>query len=528
MLTRAAVYASKGVAASSQPLAVSAGLWALRNGGSFADAAIAASAVLCVVEPWASQLGGDAFIVLYDAKKRQTLALNASGAAPRQAHPDRFPDGIPLRGLSAATVPGLVDAWFTLHGLYGTQPVARLLEPAIDYAQNGYPASPRKANIWRQAQRTPELKAILPALLHRQTAPGAGSTLRCPDTAWCLRQIAQGGRDAFYKGEIADRLIRYSRENNGLFEPEDFAAHRTDTLEPLKVEYRGYTVHGQPPVSQGIILLEALKIIEDYDLKTLSLPDRLHVTVEAVKCAFADRWAVLGDPKAVQNPMEKMLSKEFAQQRKNAIDMKRAQTVPASGFNEHDTTYFCIADEQGNAISFIQSVYHPFGCGVVAEGTGVLFNNRMRGFSLNPKSQNRLQPRKRPIHTLNAYLITKDDRLSYVSGTPGGDVQVQTNLQIVNQLIDFRQNPQAAIEQPRWAWQPRNSTEPSEGNLLVEIPVEQAQEWQNACEELKRRGHQVQTVPIGGHPSTVQIIQRTNDAYAAGSDPRSEGQAAGY
>lgn len=528
MLTRSVVYASKGMVASSQPLAVSAGLWALRNGGNFADAAIATSAVLCVVEPWASQLGGDAFIVLYDAKKRQTLALNGSGAAPRAATSDRFPDDIPLHGLSAATVPGLVDAWFNLHGQYGSQPVSRLLEPAIDYAQNGYPASPRKANIWRQAQRAAEGKSILPALLHRQTAPIAGNKIRCPDTAWSLHQIAQGGRDAFYRGEIAERLLRFSKEHGGLFEAEDFVAHRTEVLEPLKADYRDYTVHGQPPVSQGIILLEALRIIEGYDLKAMTLPDRLHVMIEAVKCAFADRWATLGDPKTTRNPVEKLLSKEFAQQRRAAIDMKRAQIVPISGFDEHNTTYFCVADENGNAISFIQSVYHPFGCGIVAEGTGVLFNNRMRGFSLNPKSPNVLQPGKRPIHTLNTYLITKEDRLAYVGGTPGGDVQVQTNLQIISRLIDFGLNPQAAIEEPRWAWQPKDSTEVSEGNLLIEVPVENTGDHQNAHEELKRRGHQVQPVPIGGHPSTVQVIQRVGGSYAAGSDPRGEGQAAGY
>ncbi|CUU04684.1 MAG: gamma-glutamyltransferase [Armatimonadetes bacterium] len=528
MLSRSAVAAARGIVASSQPLAVSAGLQMLQAGGSFVDAAIATSAVLCVVEPWASHLGGDAFVVLYDARQRKTVALNGSGAAPARANPDAFPNGIPLRGLSAATVPGLVDAWFRLHALYGRLPIAKLLEPAITYARDGYPISPRKAQIWRNASRDRVLRTVLPALLHQTRPPQAGEKVRCPDLARTLQAIASGGRDAFYKGEIAQKMVNFSKQNGGLFEREDFEAHQSELREPLRIGYRGYTVHGQPPVSQGIILMEALGILDGVPLKEISPADRTHWMVEAIKCAFADRWRYLGDPRFVPDRTAELLSPEFLARRREAIQPTRAQEIPSPGtLRETNTTYFCVADEEGNAISFIQSVYHPFGCGVVIEGTGILMNNRMCGFSLEADSPNRLEPRKRPMHTLNAYLITKGDALAYVGGTPGGDIQVQSNLQIISQLIDFELDPQQAIEKPRWAWQPLKSTDPSPGRLSVET-LPNDPESQALVEELRKRGHAVNATPLGTHPSAVQVIQKLGESYLAGSDPRTEGLAGGY
>ncbi len=529
MLSRSVVVAEKGIVASSQPLAVSAGLHILRSGGSCVDAAIATSAVLCVVEPWASHLGGDAFVVLYDAERRQTLALNGSGAAPAAGKPERFPGGIPLRGISAATVPGLVDAWARLHALYGKLPFARLLEPAIEYAREGYPISPRKEAIWRNAARSRELRPIISALLHQSQPPRAGECVRCPDLARTLQQIAEGGRDAFYKGDIARRIVEFCRQQGGWFELEDLASHASELREPLKVSYRGYTVHAQPPVSQGIILAEALAILDGVNLREMAPADRIHWMVEAIKCAFADRWRYLGDPRVVPDRTAELLSPEFIASRREAIQSARAQAIPQPGaLRETNTTYFCIADKEGNAISFIQSVYHPFGCGVVIEGTGILLNNRMRGFSLNPQSPNYLQPGKRPIHTLNAYLITRRGTLAFVGGTPGGDIQVQTNLQVISQLIDFERDPQSAIEQPRWAWQPAQSTEPSPGTLSIEVPATEREPSNAIVEELRRRGHSVQVNEHGTHPSAAQVIQRVRDAWYAGSDPRTEGMAAGF
>ncbi len=492
------------------------------------DAAIAVSAVLCVVEPWASQLGGDAFVVLYDATKRAPLALNGSGAAPRKATPESFPYGIPVRGLASATVPGLVDAWFRLHALYGRLPFTRLLEPAIEYAREGYPISRRKETIWRNASRSRDLRPLLSALLQPAGVPRTGDKVRSPDLARTLQMIAAGGREAFYKGEIAQQIVAYSRKVGGLFEIDDLEAHQSEIREPLRVSYRGYEVHGQPPVSQGIILLEALAILEGVNLKEFSPVDRVHWMVESIKCAYADRWHYLGDPRTQADVSTSLLAPDFIAQRRVTIQPQRAQEIPQPGtLRDTNTTYFCVADREGNAISFIQSVYHPFGCGVVIEGTGILMNNRMRGFSLKPDSPNRLAPGKRPIHTLNAYLIMRRGELAFVGGTPGGDIQVQTNLQVIHQLIDFERDPQAAIEQPRWAWQPISSTDPSAGRLSIEGD-ENDRTFQSMIEDLRKRGHAVNPTPMGTHPSAVQVIQKFPASYLAGSDPRTEGQAGGY
>ncbi len=525
MLSRAVVVASQGIVASSQPLACSAGLQVLMSGGSFVDSAIATSAVLCTVEPWASHLGGDAFIVLYDAGRKQTFALNASGPAPRPATPDRFPNGIPLRGLASATVPGLVDAWFQLHARYGRTPISRLLESAIRYARDGYPISPRKESIWRNASRSSELRPILRALLHQERVPRAGEIVRCPDLARTLQLIASEGRDAFYKGEIARQIALYSQRNGGLMTQEDLEAYQSEWREPLRVDYRGHTVHIQPPVSQGIILAEALALLSEFNLREMSPADRAHLMVEAIKLAYADRWRYLGDPRFTPERTEELLSPDYIARRRGDLSRTQATSVPSPGtLRDTNTTYFCIADAQGNAISFIQSVYHPFGCGVVIEGTGILMNNRMRGFSLDVNSPNRLEPSKRPMHTLNAYLITRRGELAYVGGTPGGDIQVQSNLQVISQVLDFGLDPQSAIEAPRWAWQPTRSTDPSPGTLSVEIVGDDTA----FADELRKRGHSVRTTPLGTHPSAVQVIQRVGSAYLAGSDPRAEGQAVGY
>lgn len=498
----------------------------LMAGGTFIDAAIATSAVLCVVEPWASHLGGDAFIVLYDAGRKQTFALNASGPAPQSATPDRFPNGIPLRGLSSATVPGLVDAWFQLHGRYGRTPMARLLEPAIRYAREGYPISPRKESVWRNASRSSELRPILSALLHQERPPRVGEIVRCPDLARTLQQIASEGRNAFYRGEIARQIAQYSQRTGGLMTYEDLEGYQSEWREPLQVDYRGHTVHIQPPVSQGIILAESLALMEGFaNLRDLPPAERTHLMIEAIKLAYADRWRYLGDPRFVAERTKDLLSPDYIAKRRADLSRTQATSIPSPGeLRDTNTTYFCVADAQGNAISFIQSVYHPFGCGVVIEGTGILMNNRMRGFSLDPNSPNRLEPGKRPMHTLNAYLITRRGELAYVGGTPGGDIQVQTNLQVISQMLDFGLDPQSAIEQPRWAWQPTRSTDPSPGTLTMEIAGEES----TLVEDLRKRGHSPRTTPHGTHPSAVQVIQRVGGAYLAGSDPRTEGEAVGF
>lgn len=530
---RGVVVAQSGVVAASQPLATAAGLQVLMRGGNFADAAIATSAVLCVVEPYNSQIGGDGFAIVYDAKEAGTTALNGSGAAPRQATREHFAAGIPVRGLAAATVPGLVSLWFALHERWGTLPVAQLLQPAIDYARQGFPAGYRYVRAFEMHAGWLQEFADTRATLTGGTALYPGAMIRQPDLGWTLEQIALGGREAFYRGPVMQRIMAFSRENGGLFTPEDWAEHRTQVCEPLRVTYRGYTVHGQPPVSQGHILLQQLNLIEGFDLVGMGpgSADTIHVQVEAKKQAFADRTAYLGDPDFVRVPVSALLSKEYAARRRRQIDLQRAAVNVQAGEVPHDTTCFCVADRWGNAVSFIQSVFWGFGCGVAAKGTGVLFNNRMTGFSLDPSSPNVLAPGKRPAHTLNACVVTQgtEERgvLAFLGGTPGGDVQVQSNLQVICNVIDFGMNAQEAVEAPRWQ---HGGAVGAPGELAGGVLGIETRVSERTLQELERRGHVVERLDPWGHGSAYQLIMRhpESGAYLAGSDPRCDGQAAGF
>jgi gamma-glutamyltranspeptidase/glutathione hydrolase len=530
--------------AASQPLAVSTGLNILQQGGSFADAAVAVSAVLCVVEPYASHLGGDAFIIVYDAASGETIALNGSGCAPAAATPAHFSEGIPLRGIASASVPGLVDAWEGLRLRWGKFPLEKLLAPAMGYASDGFPAGFRcaerfaaSASLFEQFPET--ARAFLPG----GELPVPGTIIVQPDLAWTLGEIAREGANAFYRGAVTDKMLAYSRSAGGLFTAEDFASYQTQVGDPIKTSYRGYTVHGQPPVSQGHILLQMLNLVEGFDLATSghNSADSIHLQVEAKKLAFADRAAYLGDPEFVSVPMETLLSKSYAAGRRAGIDRDKAAMRVSAGHIDHDTTYFCVVDGEGNAISFIQSVFWGFGSGAVAEGTGVLFNNRMTGFSLDPLSPNVLAPGKRTAHTLNAYLVTREDdaiagtpsispskqQLAWVGGTPGGDVQVQSNLQVLCNVIDFGMNPQEAIEAPRWqhGGSVGAADEPGAGVLAIENRVEKA-----VLEDLVSRGHNIEPLGPWSHGSAYQLIavDPATGALMGGSDPRVDGHAAGF
>jgi gamma-glutamyltranspeptidase/glutathione hydrolase len=527
---RGVVVAQNGIVAASQPLAVSAGLGILQRGGSFIDAALATSAALAVVEPAASHLGGDAFVIVYDASNRRTTAFNASGAAPRAASLAAFAGGIPIRGLQSASVPGLVDCWFRLHELYGTLPMPELLAPAIGYAGKGFPAGYRYSRTFQEMAQTESPDWFVPMAAHllgSADLPKPGVLVRQHDLAKTLQQIAVGGRDAFYDGPLTERFVQASQQLGGLFEREDFANHRTQISDPLRTDYRGYSVHAQPPVSQGHILSQMLNLLDGWDggaQREWDDPDLIHFMVEAKKLAFADRAAYLGDPAFVQVPLETLLSRDYATRRRQQIDPSRAAEGVTEGEVPHDTTYFCVADRAGNAVSFIQSVFHRFGCGVVAPGTGVLFNNRMTGFSLTPGHPNVLASGKRTAHTLNAYVVTKGDRLAWVGGTPGADVQVQSNFQVIRDIVDNGVNPQEAIEIPRW-----QHSQPVEGPVsgLLEMESRFPAETLRA---LEARGHHVQPIGDWGHGSSYQLlaVDPETGAYQVGSDPRCDGHAAGF
>jgi gamma-glutamyltranspeptidase/glutathione hydrolase len=521
---RSVVISKNGGAAASQPLAVSVAIGILQQGGSFIDAAIALSAVISVVEPGASHLGGDAFLVTHHAASKTNLAFNGSGEAPHGATPDAYADGIPLHGYKSGTVPGLVSTWFEAHDRYGKLPIEQLLVPAIDYAENGFAAT---AGF---VKRIAEHLLIAPDTKIFQTM-GIDVTVKIgdlvvqKDLAKSLRLIAAGGRAAFYEGEITQKLISAS---DGWFNAQDLKAHTTRVLDPLSVKYRDITVYGQPPPTQGMILMEELLINERFDIANLSEVDRIHLGVESKKAGFADRNAILGDPELLTVNVEKILASSNIDAWVSKLNMDTANNDEVAAIEGSDTTYFLVADKEGNAVSWIQSVFHGFGASWAIPGTGIVMNNRLTGFSLDQNSPNIIAPGKRPAHTLNAFTATRADGSLYlVGGTPGANIQVQTNLQLIINVVDLKMNVQQAIEAPHWQHlqKPSESSEEENGTGVLQI---EDRVGTQVIDGLKVKGHDVRPLPAWGHGSSTQLLEVLPDgAFAFGSDPRSEGHAAG-
>jgi len=515
--------ARTGMAASANPTASLIGVEILRAGGHAVDAAVAMGAALAVMEPHNSHLGGDAFAQVWDAPARRLTALNGSGAAPANATLEAMGGAIPLRGVRAASVPGAVDAWLTALDRWGTMTASEVLAPAIALAEDGYALPAWQVALLQSHEALweeyPESGA---ALVPDDLRPGA--TVYQPVLARTLRAVADGGRAAFYEGEFAEKLLAYSDESGGFFTRGDLAAHRTLLTDPIRTDYRGVTVSEQPPVSQGCLLLQMLNILEGFDLAALDPEgaDAVHLMAEAKKLAFADRFAYLGDVPAT--PLAALLSKEYAAQQRRRINPIQAAVRYSPGrllvvSGGSDTTSLCVMDARGNAVSWIQSVFHGYGSGVVVPGTGVLLNNRLTGFSLDPKSPNVLAPGKKTMHTLNTWMLFRGDELWAVGGTPGGDVQVQTNLQTVTQMVDRARSPQEAIESPKW------QVPPDGAELAVEdrLPLD-------TCYELRRRGH---ALTVGGPwsgscASQILVLDPDTGTILGGSDPRADGLALGY
>ena len=523
---RSNVSCRNGAIAASQPLAVAAGLETLRRGGTAIDAAITVSAVLSVIEPGASHLGGDAFVITHDAGSKRQSAFNGSGEAPNGATSDQFKSKIDHHGYRSATVPGLVSTWFEIHGAGGNLSMQEILQPAIEYANTGFPVTSgfvkRIAHHLKQVPDTKLFKSLnFPNNLR------AGDLLIQTELGRSLEAIAADGRGAFYEGEIAESLIKSS---NGWFDASDLARHRTRVIPPLKVSYRGVDVHGQPPPSQGMILMEELLLAEGFSLSELSQAERIHMMVEAKKIAFQDRYEMLGDPEFIDINLERLFEASSIASRRAKIDMAKAN-IDTVTYNQEgsDTTYFLTADRDGNAVSWIQSVFHGFGASWVIPGTGIIMNNRLTGFSLDPKSPNFIAPGKRPAHTLNAWIATRPDgSLAHVGGTPGANIQVQTNFQLITNAIDLSLSPQENAEAPRWQHLNGPSTSDAEENFNGLLQIENRIP-STVIDELKKLGHDVQELPPFGHGSSVQLLETTESgSFILGSDPRSEGHAAGF
>ena len=524
MSEKFSVFAKNGMVVSSQPLATLAGVRVLMEGGNAIDAAVATAAVLGVVEPSSLGIGGDAFALFYSAKDKALKALDASGRSPYAASLDFCRksgfQGMPQRGIHSVTVPGAVHGWSTLLSASGTMPLGKVLQAAIQYCEEGFPVAELAAESWRESEAL--LKADEGASVNYLVGgrpPRAGEVFKNPRMAKTLRRIADNGPDVFHKGDIAETIVRCSEKKGGLFALKDFADHRSDWVEAVTANYRGYDIYELPPATHGFVTLEMLKILEGFDLRTMGAQsaNAFHLLIEAKKLAFADRDRYLAD----RDFMKVSVNDLFSAKRVEALRAQIRNDRAASEFEavplDADTEYLAAADGEGNLVSFIQSNFMGFGSGVVEPETGIILQNRGHLFSLDENHPNCIGPHKRCVHTLMPGLIMKDGKPFAALGLKGGLVQPQVQVQIVTNLIDFGMTVQEAISTARF-----NHTEGVQVGLEQGIP-------ESTVQELERRGHQV----VSGTPESFGgahaiIINPESGAFVGGSDPRKGGSAIGF
>ena len=541
--SRSEVIARNGMVATSQPLATQVGLSILKQGGNAVDAAIAANAVIGLMEPTGNGIGGDLFAIIWDNKSKKLYGLNGSGRSPlglsfeqMQAEINKTDSKkIPKYGLLPISVPGTVDAWFTMHDRFGQLPMETILSPAILYGIEGFPVSELIAYYWQRsiAVRKDKPGAFLETYTIDGKAPVKGQIFKNPDLANTLQLLANQGRSAFYEGAIADKVDRFMRTNGGYLSKEDFVNHRSEWVEPLSTNYRGYDVWELPPNGQGIAVLQILNILENYDLKSLghNSAETLHLMVEAKKLVFEDRAKLYVDPDFAKIPYDILLSKKYAKDRAKLIGKRamKSASAGASILQKGDTIYLTTADSEGNMVSLIQSNYRGMGSGVVVPGTGFGFQNRGELFSMDPDHANVYEPGKRPFHTIIPAFITKDGK-PYVSfGLMGGGMQPQGHVQIVTNLIDFGMNLQEAGDSARW--QHFGSSEPTDSadaklSSVGQLSLESAIPY-DVVRALMYKGHKV-NFDLGGYGGYQAIAIDKKGTYYGASETRKDGQAAGY
>src|SRR5262252_7799933 len=452
---RSAVIGANGMAANSNQLATLAALDVLRSGGNAVDAAIAAVAVQCVAEPQSTGIGGDC-VVLYSQKGGLPVALNGSGRAPKKAHVEWYAERgfreIPIPSPHAVTIPGAVDAWCTLNARYGTRPLAELLEPAARAAEEGYIVGPRVAHDWHRYQAKLRDPVTAKLFLPGGRPPNVGDRMRNPPLAATLRRIAREGREAFYDGSVMRDIVGRLKSLGGLHEPEDFAAHRSNWVEPIHTSYRGYDVYECPPNGQGMAALMILRTLAGYALDgdAFTEADRLHLLAEASKAAYWVRDHFICDPEHVHVDVADFLSEARAERSRREIRLDSAMPGPQWADIEHkDTVYLCTVDRDGNACSFINSLFSSFGTGILAPQCGVLMHNRGTGFRTIPGHPNAIAPRKRPLHTIIPGMLVKDGRAVMPFGVMGGQYQAMGHAHFLHRMLDRGMDPQEAAEQPR-------------------------------------------------------------------------------
>lgn len=543
--TRSPVIARHGMVATSQPLAAQIGLQILKEGGSAVDAAIAVDAALGLMEPTGSGMGGDLFAIVYDAKTQQLYGLNASGRAPLGLSYDEMKaklkelgrDDIPPYGMMPISVPGAVDGWFELHKKFGKLPMSKILAPTIKYAEEGFPVTQLISYYWRRS--APFLSKQPGAFRETFTidgrGPKPGEIFKNPDLAHTLRILSKKGRDAFYEGEIADKIDKFMRENGGYLRKKDFENHTSTWVDPVSVNYRGYDVYELPPNGQGIAALQILQILKGFDLKSMGYgsADALHVMLEAKKLAFEDRAKFYADPAFSDVPVQELISEAYAAKRRKLIDMNRAARRVTAGnpkLEEGDTVYMTAADDEGNMVSLIQSNYRGMGSGVVVPGLGFGFQDRGELFSMDPEHANVYAPGKRPFHTIIPSFVMKDGKPFMSFGVMGGAMQPQGHVQILTDIIDFGMNVQEAGDAARWRH--LGSSQPTDGSKKYledggYVELESGVPY-SIVHELMMRGHDVR-YGMGGYGGYQAIrYDAENGVYIGASESRKDGQAVGY
>jgi len=539
--TRSEVIATHGMAATSHPLVSQVALDILKRGGTAVDAAIAANATLGLMEPTGNGVGGDLFAIVWDAKTQKLYGLNASGRSPRSLTLAKLREElrklnatkIPPRGPLPVSVPGAVDGWFELHGKFGKLPMKELLEPAIRYAREGFPVTEVIAEGWAaNARLLKQYPNYAETFMPNGRAPRKGEVFRNPLLANTLAAIAAGGRDAFYKGEIAQRIEQYFRANGGYLTAADLAAHRSEWVEPVSTNYRGYDVWELPPNTQGVAALEMLNILEPYDLKSMGFgsAEYLHLFIEAKKLAFEDRARFYADPQFAKIPLRALLSKDYAAKRRALISTEKAALeypVDNQAIDQSDTIYMSVADEAGNMVSLIQSNYRGMGSGMTPDGCGFILQDRGELFSLKDGHPNVYAPGKRPFHTIIPAFVTKGGRPWLSFGVMGGAMQPQGHVQILVNLIDFGMNLQEAGDAPRVRHD--GSSEPTDevmrdgGEVILETGASPA-----TVKALQARGHRVKVENDGDFGGYQAILRDEHGVYFGASESRKDGAAQGY
>lgn len=540
--TRSEVIAQNGMVATSQPLATQIGLQILKDGGNAIDAAIAANAALGVMEPTGNGIGGDLFAIVWSAEDERLYGLNASGRSPmgmsyddlQQELQERGRQSIPAYGVLPISVPGAVDGWFELHGRMGSMPMEDILAPAIKYAEEGFPVSELISYYWQGS--APFLSRQPGAFEEEMTidgrGPEKGEIMKRPTLADTYRKLAEQGRDVFYEGEIADMIDQFMRENDGYLRKKDFVEHTSTWIDPVSVNYRGYDVYELPPNGQGIAALQMLQMLEEYDLSSMehNSEEFLHLMTEVKKIVFEDRAKLYADLDFVDIPIDHLLSKEYANERRALIEENAGSSYQAgaSVLENGDTIYLTTADKDGNMVSLIQSNFRGMGSGIVVPGTGFVFQDRGELFSMDKDHPNVYEPGKRPFHTIIPAFVMKDGEPFMSFGVMGGAMQPQGHVQILVNMIDFGMNLQEAGDAARWRH--TGSTQPTDDadeqlsnsgtlNLESSIPF-------SVVRNLIHRGHDVE-YGVGGYGG-YQAIMLKDGVYYGASESRKDGHAEGY